>query len=371
MKKIIFIFLAFCEFGCDRLLLGTEDKIISLEENLQVPKAMNDGWDVSTMAIQNIKKEPIQNLIKSLQKEPLNIHSMLIFRNNKIVSESYFDGWHRERLHATRSVSKSFISTLIGIGIDQGKIKNVNEKILNFFPEYPELKNATKSQIEIKNLLTMTLGLKWDEESYPPDDLRNDEFAIEQSEDRLGYLFKKEVESPPYFKFEYNSACPVIETAIIKKSTGEDVEEFSKKYLFAPLNITNYYWRINADGLITAVGPILLRPRDMAKLGQLFLDKGRWKGKQIVSENWVRDATTTFIGNENNATGYGYHWWTGNYTINSISTYVFYAQGSGGQYIYVVPRLNAVVVFTSGNYPPLYQRATFGMLTNVILPAML
>jgi len=257
----------------------------------------------------------------------------------------------------------------VGIAIDQGRISNVNQKVFDYFPEYANLNNAQKSAIEIKHLLTMTAGLQWDE-SAPSDDPGNDETAFEKSSDRLGYILGKEVVSKPGDRFVYNSGCPVLEAAIIKKSTGEDADIFAEKNFFAPLNITNYYWRKNADGHITAVGPILLRPRDMAKLGQLFLDSGKWKGKQIVSANWVTDASATFIGNENNATGYGYHWWTAKYTIKNNLIRIFRAQGSGGQYIFVVPGLNAVVVFTSGNYPPLNQDAPLSMMTNVILPAM-
>jgi CubicO group peptidase (beta-lactamase class C family) len=370
MKPYTFIFLATLVISCDGLLLGDEDQVIGLEENLKTPPALHDDWEVSTLAAQNINAEPIQNLIRSLQKDPQNIHSLVIVRNNKLVAESYFDGWHRDRLHATRSASKSFISTFVGIAIDKGHISDVHQKVFDYFPEYAHLNNAQKSQIEIRQLLTMTSGLQWDEKSYPSSDSRNDETAFEKSNDRLGYILGKEVVNKPGDRFEYNSGCPVVEAAIIEKSTGEDAEIFAKKNFFAPLNITNYYWRKNDDGLITAVGPILLRPRDMAKLGQLFLDSGKWKGQQIVSAKWVADATVTVKGNETNATGYGYHWWTAQYTINSKPIRIFFAQGSGGQYIFVVPGLNAVLVFTSGNYEPLNQRAPFGMMTNVILPAM-
>jgi CubicO group peptidase (beta-lactamase class C family) len=369
MKQYIFIFLSLFTVSCDKILLGDEDKTIGLEENLKPPPALNDDWEVSTLAAQNINAEPIQNLIRSIQKDPHNIHSLLIFRNNRLVSESYFDGWHRDRLHASRSASKSFISTLVGIAIDQGHISNVNQKVFDYFPEYAVLNNAQKSQIEIKHLLTMTTGLQWDEQS-PSDDPKNDETALEKSNDRLGYILGKEVASKPGDRFVYNSGCPVLEAAILQKSTGEDADVFAEKNFFTPLNITNYYWRKNADGHITAVGPILLRPRDMAKLGQLFLDGGKWKGKQIVSANWVVDATATFIGNESSATGYGYHWWTATYTINNNLVRMFQAQGSGGQYIFVVPSLNAVVVFTGGNYPPLNQGTPFSMMRNVIVPAM-
>jgi CubicO group peptidase (beta-lactamase class C family) len=370
MKHIISIFIVTLLLSCDKIFLGEETLLISLEENLQEPPVLNDGWEVSSMIAQNIKPEPIHALIKSIQKEPRNIHSMLVFRNNKLISESYFDGWHRDRLHATRSASKSFISTLIGIAIDQGKIKNVNEKIAGYFPEYSVLSDDKKSQIALKNLLTMTSGLAWDEESFPAGDIKNDEYAFDINKDRLGYLFNKPVVAPPSTTFEYNSANPVVETAIIKKVTDTNAKDFAQKYLFDPLQINNYYWRNNEDGYTTAVGPILLKPRDFSKLGQLFLDGGKWKGRQIISSQWVNEATTTFIGNESNGTAYGYHWWAVNYSINNLPTRVFFAQGSGGQYVYVIPRLNAVVVFTGGNYPPNNQGITFGMLRNIILPAM-
>jgi CubicO group peptidase (beta-lactamase class C family) len=371
MKYIFYIGLIVSLFSCDKLFLGHQTALISLEENLLKPPLQDDGWEVSTMEAQNIKPEPIQTLIKNLQTSPRNIHSLLIFRNNKMVSESYFDSWHRHRLHATRSASKSFISTLVGIAIDQGKIKNVNEKIAQYFPEYPILKDAKKSQITIKDLLTMTNGLDWNEETYPADDIRNDEYAFDINTNRLGYLFNKTVVAPPSTIFEYNSANPVVETAILQKVTGLNAKDFAQKYFFEPLEIKEYYWRNDKDGYTTAVGPILLKPRDFAKLGQLFLDGGQWKGKQIVSKHWVNEASTTFIGSESNATAYGYHWWAAQYSINNVSTRVFFAQGSGGQYIYVIPRLNAVVVFTGGNYPPNRQGIVFGMLSNIILPAML
>jgi CubicO group peptidase (beta-lactamase class C family) len=371
MKRSLFLLFLLFTISCDKVLLGDEDQVISLEENLKAPPALNDDWEVSTLAAQSIDSVPIQNLIRFIQNDPRNIHSLLIFRNNKLVSESYFYGWHRERLHASRSASKSFISTLVGIAIDQGHISDVNQKVFDYFPEYANLNNAQKSSIEIRHLLTMTAGLQWDERNYLSDDPRNDETAFEKSSDRLGYILGKAVVNTPGQRFEYNSGWPVVEAAIIKKSTGEDAEVFARENFFTPLNITNYYWRKNADdGHITAIGPILLRPRDMGKLGQLFLDNGKWKGRQIVSAQWVADATATVTGNESNATGYGYHWWTATYTVDGNPVRTFRAQGSGGQYIFVVPDLNAVVVFTGGNYPPLNQGGPFNMMTNVILPAM-
>jgi CubicO group peptidase (beta-lactamase class C family) len=370
MKPLLFVLMLLALLSCDKILLGDETPLISLDKNLALPPLLNDGWQISTMEAEKINKEPIHTLIKNLQKESRNIHSLLIFRNNKLVSESYFDGWHRNRLHASRSASKSFMSTLIGIAIDKGKIKSVDEALISFFPEYAVLSDMQKSQITLKHLLTMTTGLAWDEATFPAGDIRNDQYALDQNTDRLGYLFNKNMIALPSEKFEYNSANPVVEAAILQKAIGINAKDFAHAHFFTPLDIKDYYWRNNKDGFITSVGPILLQPRDFAKLGQLFLDGGKWKGKQIISKRWVDEATSTFTGTESNSTGYGYHWWVSNFTLDNKEARMYFAQGSGGQYIYVMPSLNAVVVFTGGNYPPKNQGITFGLLRNTILPAM-
>lgn len=357
--------------GCDNLFLGKEEKIISLEENLQIPEPLNDGWETSDLPAQQIKQGPIHGLVENLQSNAHNIHSFLIVRNNKLVLEAYFSGWHRERLHALRSASKTFVSTLVGIAIDQGRLINTDLKVFDYFPEYGNLNTGFKKNIELKHVLTMTSGLQWDETTYPSDDKRNDESEFDQSEKRLQYLFNKPMSGVPGTSFVYNSALPVLQSALIQKATGFPLEQFAGQFLFEPLGITNYYWRKNPeDGLINAIGPLFLGSRDMAKLGQLFLDKGKWKGRQIISSNWVEAATTTYIGDETRQTGYGYNWWTARYRIGNSIVRTYFAQGSGGQYIFVVPDYHAVIVFTGGNYPPLDQGAPLGMLVNIILPAM-
>jgi len=362
--------------SCDEILLGNDEPVISLEENLKPPPALNDGWEVSDLSTQNIEVDRIHNLIAGLQSNPKNIHSLLIIKNGKLVTEAYFDGWNRDRLHSLRSVSKSFISTLVGIAIDKGKIQNVDQKVFDFFPEYADLNNEQKDQMEIRHVLTMSAGLQWDEFTYfGLDDYRNDEYAVERSGDRLKYLLGKEIDHSPGDYFLYNSGLSILQSALIKKSTGESADVFAKKNLFEPLNITNYYLRMNKDGYVGAV-PLFLRPRDMAKLGQVFLDSGKWKDKQIVSADWVAVASSSVISNTSSfaastpETGYGYNWWTEKFKINNTVIQTFAAEGNGGQYIFVIPVLNAVVVFTGGNYST-DQGAPFGMMSSVILPAMM
>jgi CubicO group peptidase (beta-lactamase class C family) len=358
--------------GCDDLLLGDQDTVVSLEENLQTPPLMNDGWDVSTPAAEEIDAIRLQNWITALHKNPRYIHSVLIARNNKLVTEAYFSGWNRDRLHTLRSVSKSFISTLTGIAVDQGHI-TTNAKVFDFFPEYSHLiDDERKETLEIRHLLTMTSGFLWDEKTYDFFDARNDQYGLDTSNDRLAYILGKPMAATPGLSFLYNSGLPFLQAAIIERTTGQSIRDFSDTNFFQKLGITNYYWRQEDDGMIPSVGPLFLRPRDIAKLGQLFLDGGVWKGEQIVSSEWVSEATATFIGNEWSADGYGYNWWTVMKFVEGREVRWFMARGAGGQYIFVVPDFSLVVTFTAGNYDEDFSAASgFEMLMGVILPSMM
>jgi CubicO group peptidase (beta-lactamase class C family) len=236
--------------GCDDLLLGDQKSTISLEENLLPPPALNDGWEVSDMSSENINADRVRNLISDFHEDPRNIHSLLIIRNNKLVSESYFGVWHRDRLHTLRSASKSFVSTLTGIAVDKGYI-STDQKVYDFFPDYSHLNNdEMKGRMEIKHLLTMTSGFTWDEKTHL--DKRNDEYRLDTSDDRLGYILGKELDAEPGTKFVYNSGCPFLQAAIVRRVTGEDIYTFSDKHFFKPLGITNYFWRQEKDGFIPA-----------------------------------------------------------------------------------------------------------------------
>lgn len=371
MMRYTLLFISVLLFlSCDDLLLGEQDTVIALNENLLSPPALNDGWEVSDLATENINVSQVHRLITNLHENPKNIHSLLIIRNNKLVSESYFGVWHRDRLHTLRSASKSFVSTLTGIAVDKGYI-TVDQKVFDFFPEYSHLNDdERKTRIEIEHLLTMTSGLTWDEKTYT--DERNDEYQLEISNDRLAYFLGRVQQSEPGTKFVYNSGGPFVQAAILERVTGEDIYTFSDKHFFRPLEITNYFWRKESDGIISAAGPLFLRPRDMAKLGQLFLDGGKWKGEQVVSSDWVETATATYIGNEANREGYGYNWWTARSQVGPEEVRIYMARGNGGQYIFVIPSVNAVVAFTGGNFDPVKNPPSpYSMLINFILPAMM
>lgn len=364
--------------GCD--LLSGEDSPVSLEENLSPPTATDDGWPVSELELEGIRPEPVQNLVRELQLSSQRVDSFLIVRHGKLVLESYFGGWRRDRLHELRSVSKSVNSLLVGIAIDQGALDGVDHVMLDLFPQYAELDvDGSKSAIRVEHLLTMSSGLRWDQTSFDNSDDRNDEGALERSGDWLEYVLSREMRDAPGEVFLYNSGCSALLAGIVKQATGEHSDVFAERFLFGPLGIQRYYWQRQADGLCNAWAGLSLRPRDMAKMGQLMLDHGRWQGQQVVSEEWVERSTTAL--QSAGANGYGYQWWTTDMAVGSTTgagtaadtptLRVHSARGNGGQYIFIVPELDAVVVFTGSNYAPLDSSAPFRFMMGVVLPAMM
>jgi CubicO group peptidase (beta-lactamase class C family) len=366
MRQYFFIVSVLTAFACDVILLSEQDRPINIDENLATPASTGDGWEVSSLASEGIDAAPIEKLVTRIQSESWNLHSFLIVKNNKLVLDAYFAGWHRDRIHDMRSATKSVNAMLVGIAIDNGFIKDVNQPIIDFFPEYRHLFNESKKEIQIQHLLTMTAGLAWDQSGQPG--RVNDETTMEGSREWLGYVLQKEMQYRPGERFVYSSGCSNLLAGTIKASTGDNANVFAEMYLFEPLNITKYFWRQRDDGLCNAGAGLLLRPRDMAKIGQLVLDSGMWKGKEVVSRNWIKVATTP---TEASKKEYGYQWWVTTMTVKERPLRVVLAAGNGGQYIFIVPELQLVVVFTGGNYAPLNQNQPHAFMRMIILPSML
>jgi CubicO group peptidase (beta-lactamase class C family) len=223
--------------------------------------------------------------------------------------------------------------------------------MFDFFPEYTGLNDERKEAIILEHLLTMTSGLDWDEMeiSVASRGQRNDLVELFYVPDPVKYILAKPVVSEPGTEWYYNGGGTNLLGEVIREVTGMRIDDFAAKYLFAPLGISEYEWdHINED-MIHASGNLKLRPRDMAKLGYLFLNDGIWNGERILSEEWVREsievrALTPW------ADGYGYQWWMRTYHPNGGAVDSFYAAGWGGQRITVFPSLDMVVVFTGGNY---------------------
>jgi CubicO group peptidase (beta-lactamase class C family) len=240
--------------------------------------------------------------------------------------------------------------------------------VFDFFPEYADLRTPAKEMITIDNLLTMSAGLEWDQTSYDDDDPRNDEEQLSRSNDGVRFTLQKPVVINPGVSFNYSSGNSDVLAAIVDHATQMPTDIFAEITLFDPLRIQNYGWRKANNNFVNAGYGLHMLPRDVAKIGQLYLDSGFWKGAQIVSRSWIKRSTEKRISVPNSPNqGYGFQWWTRDWFIDGRTISAFQAQGSGGQVICVLPELNAVVVITGANNGSL----SYNLLEQYLLPALI
>jgi CubicO group peptidase (beta-lactamase class C family) len=350
------------------------------------PKNTNDGWETADMSSENLNAKLVGELFARIRDNTYkNIHNVLVVKNGRLIIEEYFPGQNsaghnqafaRDTLHEMHSATKSVNSILVGIAMDRHLITGREEKISTFFPEYPDaFINKEKGAICLKHLLSMTGGLSWDEWTYPYGDPRNDAYMMASKSDFFRYVLEKPVATMPGAKFTYNSGISLMLGEIIYKTSGLRADKFAELYLFRPLGIsdTNYYWQKTAAEVVNTLGGLALRPRDMAKIGQLFLNGGRWHGQQIVSKEWVKESTSQQSGAGQlpawvPAASYGYQWWLGAFHVRDQAVGWYGAIGRGGQFIIVFPDLKMVTVFTGWNDNALGEQPV-DMLQRYILPA--
>lgn len=291
-----------------------------------------DEWKYSTPEEQGIDSQVLYKLFKKIQQENLNIHSLIIVRNNYVVSENYFWPYNREVLHNTYSCTKSITSMLIGICIEQGYIKNKNQKVLDFFKD-KNINNINKYKkaMTIEDLLTMRSGFNWYKAQY---------WDMRLSKDSIQFMLDQPVKERPGSGFQYNSASIHLLSAIIQQESGMSALSYAQKYLFNPLGIKNVLWAYDSKGINWGDSTLSLKPLDMAKTGCLYLYNGVWEDKQIVPKSWIKHSLKKSVQKPGEEEYYGYLWYM--YPFGAYS-----ARGAMGQYIFVVPGLNIVVVFTN------------------------
>lgn len=357
--------------------------LFSCSEKVQytyrAPEITDDGWATADLSEAGVDSEKISDLIREiLNRNFKDIDSVLLVKDGKLILEEYFNEYGRDDLHELHSVSKSITSILLGIAIDERMIPNVDTKVYAFFPEYKGTRWVDqKYDISLKHLLIMSAGIDWDERTRPLNDPRNDIIAlIFHSDNWIKYVLNKAVVEPPGLRWNYSGGLTILLGGIIKNTSGLYADKFAEKYLFGPLGIVNYTWHRHQDGTINTQGGLSLRPRDMAKIGYLFMNGGQWKGRKVISKEWIDESTKDHI--TTGSHGYGYQWYRGGGIINNTEFEAFWAWGLGGQLIFVFPTLELVAIFTSKpnlkskphyNEPGLYQ--PFHMLGRYILPAML
>ena len=344
-----------------------------------IPLQRDDGWPVASVGEdKRIDRDALCGMADRLAASS-NVHAVLVARGGKLVFERYFRGadennnrqagtvsFDADTLHDMKSVSKSVASLAVGIAIDRGLIGSLNQPIFSFFPELSDLRSPDKDRIQLLHALTMSMGLKW-VEATPSTEDNNDESRMHRAADPCRYVLGLPVAGPAGRDFFYNTGALTLVSAIMRKATGRPLDEFARANLFEPMGITASEWnRVKGDS--DAGGGLRLRPRDMAKIGQLVLAGGRWNDHQIVPKAWIDASTTPQI----EATGlffYGYLWWLGRSLHNGREVHWVGALGRGGQSIRIVPELELVVVVTAGYYQDYSPRAfqvQYGVFRDVL-----
>jgi CubicO group peptidase (beta-lactamase class C family) len=284
---------------------------------------------------------------------------------------NYFDPdwhpfYHGTDLHSMQSVSKTVTSVILGIAITRGDFKAaLDTPVLKFFDE-GKVKNvdARKRRMTLRNVLTMTTGLQWNED-VPYDDPRSDSSLMEATDDWVQYVIDKPMATEPGKVFNYSSGATELLAYIFQKETGQDLDAYAEKYLFTPLGI-KHHWKRTYMGVVDTEGGLYLNGDDLAKIGYLYLHDGAWDGKQIVSKAWVKESLTPYIdaGDADEKFKYGFKWWL--YPVDG--KFVWMAQGFGGQRLMVFPEEDLIVVFTG--WEILKDPASTGDLMKRVLPAV-
>ena len=273
--------------------------------------------------------------LASAQRQHLALHGVLVVRHGFIVLEKYFPPWGETAGHELYSCTKSFISALTGIAIDKGLIAGVSQPVLGFFSDTTFAHvDARKRAMKVEDLLTMSSGLGWVE----GDETYRKMYTTER--DWVRFVLDLPMVADPGRRFNYSSGNSHILSAIIQAKTGMTASDFARTYLFDPLGIRDWSWDPDPSGLTIGGWGLHLSPREMAKLGYLYLHQGAWEGKQVVPGSWVRASTEPHT-RPGKGWSYGYQWWV------DESVPMFAALGRFGQSIFVVPRLDMVAVFTA------------------------
>jgi CubicO group peptidase (beta-lactamase class C family) len=265
---------------------------------------------------------------------------------------NYFNPWwhpfyRRADLHTLQSVTKTITSVIIGVATARNEFPDLSTPVLVFF-DTTQVKNIDdrKRKMTIRHLLTMTAGFDWNEQTGY-DDPKNDCSIMEASFDWVQYVIDKPMAVEPGSTFNYNSGASELLAYIFRKATGKDIEAYAAQYLFAPLGITNYFWKRIPTGLADTEGGLYLNMADLAKIGYLFLRAGNWNGKQIVTGEWVKASVVPSV-KLGDKVQYGYKWWLYYYSNNNMQ-YAWHGSGFGGQFPIVIPEYDIVVVFTGWN----------------------
>jgi len=323
-----------------------------LEETKAVVPVPDKGSNVPSVAM--------EELVKPLETSG-PISSMLISQHGELVAEEYFGSMHAGRAHNIKSASKSILSILIGIAIDKRYLEGVDQEIGEFFPEFfTENPDSVKASITIGDLLTMRSGLA--------STSRSNYGRWVTSNNWINYALDRPFVGEPGSDRIYSTGNTHLLSVILARASQMSALEFANRYLFVPMDIRVAGWDRDPQGYYLGGNNMALRPRDMIKIGQLMMDVGVYNGEQLVPEDWIVRSVEPVTGRRVGNNNYGYLW----FRRMSAGYHVVYAFGSGGQYIMILPELEAVITVTTrnntGQSTRNYRRQLFQILDREIIP---
>jgi CubicO group peptidase (beta-lactamase class C family) len=336
---------------------------------LGAPAPPGPAWPASSPEAEGLDRAALASFDRELASGKHGyVDSMLVIRHGKVVYEKSYDhsrdyrrlfegkgrpgiynyydpGWHpyykKTRLHTMQSVSKSVTSALIGIAIRRGEIPSVDATVAPYFAELGVASDPMRERMTLADVLTMRTGIRWDEESTDYTDPANNCAVMEGTKDWVRYVLEQPMAAEPGTTFVYNSGATQLLSYIIRKATGKQADDYARENLFGPIGIHDFHWKRTPKGLADTEGGLYLKPRDLARLGALFLHDGVWGNRRILPETWVKASTAPITHTNEEGLDYGYQWW--------IRPDAFMAWGYGGQFLMVVPRLDLIAVFTGWN----------------------
>lgn len=376
-------------------LLGPVSAVaqVASSPGYQRPPALADGWRTARADSLGLDPTSLGALTAAIRAWPeLGVHAILIERAGHLVYEEYFDGFDerawspplgrrlmtRDSLHDLRSVTKSVVSALAGIAVGAGAIRSLDQPVVEWFPEFPELNTADRRRVTLAHVLSMTSGLQWDEE-VPYNNPRNDEIRMTRDSQPLRYALSPVFLAEPGAGFNYNGGLTHVMAAVIERATRSSIEEYALTKLFVPLGITEFEWLGDLAGMPAAASGLRLRPRDLAKFGSLYLHAGKWNGQQILPADWIAESTRRHVRfpprtgpDARGDFGYAYFWWYSCYPSAAGLIEARTAVGNGQQRIFVLPGLDMVVTILAGRYNDFTTGSTLAtrILRDHVIPAV-
>ena len=292
------------------------------------------------------------------------LHGLVVIRHGRIVFEQYGAGedftWNESlgsvtfgpaMLHDVRSVTKSVVSLLYGIALAAGRVPGLGGAAAPALPGYSDLAaDSQRARLTVEHALTMTLGLEWDE-SVPYTSTANSEIAMEMAPDRFRFVLERPIVEEPGTRWRYSGGASALLGQLIAKGTGQPLQDFARGALFEPLGITAFEWLAGRDGVAAAASGLRLAPRDLARIGQAVLDRGRWSGRDVIPAAWLREALRPRV-RIDEGRQYGYQWYLGTFPPpadeGAAPLRWVGAMGNGGQWLIIVPDRDLVVAITAG-----------------------